>query len=305
MTKEIRFVKGGWKEFKFDNGWSVINLSINVDDFNLLPEFINYLKENKVYNTIITSGISVDFDKKLKLLVDAGLESMSTSYDVDGNDKYSKAKGNKAFETLKKFKTMGGNQVKDLAVIMTITKLNYKRIPEVVKENSKKGIWTLFDMIHKDRNQAGSKTNIVDFNLLFAEEDLEPLKEILKQLLKLKQQNYLLHTSESFLNYLIQHIDIVYKLNWNCGFQSDFPAWLTINYDLEVFPCDDFQPDVKNKIYADNLYDNWYQFKRIWKSLVIKDCPGCCWNTHIDAHLIKQDKVSFSDYVHYRDKDDE
>jgi len=37
MTKEIRFVKGGWKEFKFDNGWSVINLSINVDDFNLLP----------------------------------------------------------------------------------------------------------------------------------------------------------------------------------------------------------------------------------------------------------------------------
>jgi hypothetical protein len=50
------------------------------------------------------------------------------------------------------------------------------------------------------------------------------------------------------------------------------------------------------------LADRWDEFATYWKDVVDRGCPGCLWNTHIDAHFIKQGHVPFSDYVHIEEE---
>jgi len=296
-----------WREgvnqlLKFNCRFMPIYGAEPLDDFDYLPDFINYLKKKRVLNTIITSGISKDFKSKLKQLVNAGLESLSTSYDITGNDKYSSLKGDKAYKTLDLFKEYGKENAKDLAIIMTLTRFNFKLVPEVIRRNTKKNIWTLFDFLHYDRGQPKSKTRNTPetFKLLFTDSDLIELKKVLLDIIDLKEKGYLVHQSKSFFKFIIDNINIVKNLSWNCAKENNFPAWVTVNYDAEVFPCDDFQPSLQFKMYIDEIEKKWENFKKIWRPLVQSKCPGCCWNTHIDAHLIKRNKENFEGYVHGR-----
>jgi hypothetical protein len=63
-------------------------------------------------------------------------------------------------------------------------------------------------------------------------------------------------------------------------------------------PCDDFNIRKVCPIKVHRLADNWTIFKHFWKAQIQSKCPGCLWNTHIDAHLIKEGSLPFSDYVH-------
>ncbi len=44
MWKEIRFVKWSAKKITFNDGWSIVNISIKKEDFNSLPESKWYVK---------------------------------------------------------------------------------------------------------------------------------------------------------------------------------------------------------------------------------------------------------------------
>ena len=269
-------------------------------EFPKLPSIIGYCENNKIYTTVITSGIVPDFYLKLNELYDHGCRSLSMSYDMMPLDAHSKAKGIKALEGIEYFNSLGPNR--DTALISTLTRTNVNLVAETLEFIEEElGSWFFFDIIHSDRGQPGSKCKGDSPDLLFkTKKDFENLYKTLIELLTMKKKGYKCHTSELFINTISANdFEVLKKYNWNCADNDElFPSWVTVDNDGQVYPCDDFQPIITDKFYVWELKDRWNEFVETWKPIVKKQCPGCVWNSHIDAHLIKAGQIPFSNYVH-------
>ncbi len=265
-------------------------------DFDKLPELIRSINECGMDSTVITSGVTPAFEKKLRLLHDAGLRSLTMSHDLCLEDKSSKLKSDRSLEGLTFFQSLG---CRDVAVVVTLTRTNHHLLPEFVTRMSDHGIWTLFDFVHPDRGQEGTKCRGNAVGLKFsAPADLTILRGTLDQLIRLKAKGCLVHTSFHFVSTVSRdNFDVLRNFSWNCARELNFPAWVTISCDGKVFPCDDFQPAAA-PFDMTKLYSQWNDFCDYWKPYVARACPGCCWNTHIDAHAIKANRISIGDYVH-------
>ena len=218
------------------------------------------------------------------------------SYDIIPLDKWSEIKSNKALEGLEYFQSLG--PVRDTAIIVTLTKKNYLHLIETIKYMTSLNIWTFFDFIHPDRGQPGNKCKGINESLLFDKEDHEKLDEMLNNVLELKEKGYLCHSSKRFIEMVKRYdFDLIKNYSWNCGYEFDFPAWVTLNCDGNVFCCDDFEPTAKT-FYITKLVEQWDEFVEYWENDIKTNCPGCCWSHHIDAHLVKRGTLQLSDYVH-------
>lgn len=273
-------------------------------DFDKLPEVISYAESAGINTTVITSGVTDSLDKKLKDLYDHGLRSITTSYDYVGLDRYSKLKTFNALDVIESFRSNG--PTRDAAVVITLTRQNFEFLPDIIEEMTKKGIWTFFDLIHSDRGQPGSKVKNTGIDLLFKKEDWSPLVNVMNKVLSLKRRGLMCHTSVEYVNTLkiiasYMQITSDPKANpylWNCTAFDCFPSWVTVDCDGTVYPCDDFQPQDVANIKVWEIADLWDKFCALWKPIVKERCPGCLWNTHMDAHLIKRGLLSLTDYVH-------
>lgn len=268
-------------------------------DFNLLPDVVGYAESIGVHTTVITSGVVKQLQKKLDILHDHGAKSLSMSYDITALSRDSGWKSERAIKNLLYFKNKGG--VRDVAAIATLTRSNYKEFLKSVVELSELGIWSFFDLIHDDRGQPGSKCKHYAGikRLMFRERDNPEFINFLIELKKLKEQGYLCHSSYPFMDVLINDPCQLQRYDWNCAKEEGFPAWVTVDCDGLVYPCDDFQPPYKVfPIALHQLAERWEEFQEYWKPVVEQDCPGCLWNTHLDAHFIKQGRLDFCDYVH-------
>lgn len=267
-------------------------------EFNKLPHVIGYAESLGIHTTIITSGKVKNFSNKLDVLHDQGAKSLSMSYDIVPINKSSRQKTSQAIEGLLYF--LGKRNIRDVAAIATITSSNYDAYPQMIKEMSKRNIWSFFDLIHRDRGQEGTKCR--NFNgiedLLFTDSHVDSFIDVLKEVAQLKEKKYLVHSSHYFLNMLINNPDYLLNYNWNCALEDNFPAWVTVDVDMMVYPCDDFQLRRGRKFNLINLKDEWNDFNHYWKPIVKTQCPGCLWNTHIDAHAIKRGSIGFNDYIH-------
>ncbi len=278
-------------------------------DFDKLPEVIQYAESLGIYTTVITSGVTDNVDKKLVDLYAHGLRSITTSYDYVGLDRYSKIKTNNALNIIKSFRSLG--PTRDAAVVVTLTRQNFKYLPDIIREMSKEGIWTFFDLIHPDEGQPGSKVKNTNLDLLFKPEDWISLVKVLNNVLALKEARFLCHTSKEYIETLkiVASYISTAKVKaspyiWNCGMYDCFPSWLTVDCDGTVYPCDSFQPKNVSNIKIWEIAELWYEFCRTWKPVVKERCPGCLWNTHMDAHLIKRGLLPITGYIHNMDYSD-
>jgi MoaA/NifB/PqqE/SkfB family radical SAM enzyme len=264
-------------------------------DFTHLPETIQYAEEKGIKTTVITSGIVDKLEYKLDKLYEYGLRSLTCSYDALPLDLSSEHKSSAAVNAIELFRK-GGREVRDSAIVMTLTKKNYKTLPKVIEKMSALKIWTFFDFIHADRGQPGCKVQGFHRDLMFNTLDLVSLEETLVKAIEMKRKGFLFHTSEAFANFVCNQ-PMVDWYKWNCAMEKVFPAWVTINCDGKVHPCDDFQID---GIHADmvDLYEQWDDITEVWKGVVADGCPGCMWNTHLDACLIKRGDLPLTDYIH-------
>ena len=301
----------GWKK-GFDNlkklgcSFAAFYGAEPLEEFEKLPKIIEYSEDIGIHTTVITSSITNELNYKLKTLYAYGLRSITTSYDMVSLDTSSSIKSSKALKTIETFRSFG--EVRDVAVVATLTRKNFHLLPETIEQMSSKGIWTFFDLIHFSRGQAGSKVRNTEitFDNIFQKDDFKALANVLREVISMKKRGYLCHASEIFLNKIIDEHDKIYE--WDCSKEESFPAWVTIDCDGTVYPCDDFQPKMytapnrKEKHIPEtkmwNLYDDWNKFCSIWKKVVKNNCPGCCWNTHIDACAIKDGKLPLTDYIH-------
>ena len=271
-------------------------------DFDGLPEAMRTCADLDIDTTVITSGFAQRFKEKVSILHEHGLHSLSMSYDVVSGDASVTAKHKKCLPGLEFFKSLG--PYRDTAAIATVTAENVLEVTRNIEFLTQNDIWFFFDIIHFDRGQTGSKCKgkqglkQLSFN---TEEKRSNLIQMLEEVLVLKKKGYLCHSSEIYLSWIKRNIEDIYS--WNCADQDSFPAWVTVNYDGVVYPCDDFQPRYAiEPIYVWDLEKRWKEFCEYWKPIVQAGCPGCCWNTHIDAHAIKEGKLPFSDYVHRKEK---
>lgn len=279
-------------------------------DFGNLPEVIEYAEFLGINTTVITSGVVSNLDKKLKELYSHGLRSITASYDYICEDSSSAIKTIKAKEVINVFRSFG--PVRDSAVVVTLTRKNYKHLPEIIRDMSKKDIWTFFDLIHPDRHQPGSKVKSTDYDLLFQKEDIPHLIQVLQKAMTLKDKDFKCHTSKEFVEILklavvpefltpdnnLQHsVDTMYK-QWNCANFKCFPSWVTVDCDGIVYPCDDFQPKNVLNVPIWKIADSWEDFSKSWKAVVRTECPGCLWNTHIDSNFVKTNVLPITSYVH-------
>lgn len=300
-----------WKE-GFDNlknlgcSFSAFYGAEPLIDFADLPEIIEYSEKLGIKTTVITSGVTTHLSDKLPVLYRHGLRSITTSYDHNIDDRYSIEKTSRSLEVINKFRALG--PVRDVAVVVTLTKKNFRYLPQIIANMTHAGIWTFFDLIHKDRGQPGSKVkdSKETKDLYFTTEDLPALVRILNEALTMKNQGYMFHASKTFLETLKLVVSLQMQLvggspyMWNCSDYDCFPSWVTVDCDGAVFPCDDFQVregDIPLLKFWD-LERYWEFFSNQWKELVKMRCPGCLWNTHIDAHLIKRGLLPLTDYIH-------
>jgi len=267
-------------------------------DFDKLPKSIQYVESLGIHTTVITSGVAKDFFKKLEILYQHGLRSLTMSYDIIPLDKHSKTKTALAMKGLDFFQKLG--PIRDTAIIVTLTKTNYQYLLPTIEKMSKKNIWTFCDFIHTDRGQPGSKCKSVDPNLLFTDDDYPKLKEIMLKVIEMKKARYLCHSSLQFVDMVTRNdFELIKKYNWNCAEEPDFPAWVTLDCDGYVYCCDDFQPRDGKLFHITELVERWQEFSEYWKQIILDVCrPGCCWSHHIDAHLVKRGALDISDYVH-------
>ena len=265
-------------------------------EFEKLPETIEYAEKIGIKTTVITSGVVKDVHQKLLMLYNHGLRSLTTSYDYIPNDYSSDIKTKKALELLETFRNFG--QVRDLAVVVTLTKNNLESLPEIILDMTFRGIWTFFDIIHPDRGQPGSKVKNSDLDLLLTEDDYPKLIEVLSRIMILKENGCLVHTSKNFFA-LIQMATAFENtlFKWNCAMSAAFPSWVTVDADGRVLPCDDFDSKATHiKVWELNHF--WTEFSRKWASEITQKCSGCCWNTHYDSHEIKLGRLPITDYIH-------
>jgi MoaA/NifB/PqqE/SkfB family radical SAM enzyme len=265
-------------------------------DFEKLPKFISDATDLQIESTVITSGLVSDWQYKLDKLYDVGLRSLTTSYDITTQDASGCAKTAVALKRLDFFRR-GGRSIHNVAVVVTLTRQNFMQLPETIRKMSDCEIWTFFDIIHPDRGQVGSKTRGKDEALLFQHDDIPQLISVLKEVQTLKHAGYEVHCSEAFLEFMITHSEVIENFTWNCADYDCFPSWVTVDCDGMVYPCDDFQPPELG-VPVDKLASRYAHLKKLWQASVKRYCPGCCWNTHVDAHFIKSSVAPITGYIH-------
>ena len=271
------------------------------NDFSKLPSIVGYAESQGIHTTVITSGAGKDPKEKMDILYDNGAKSITMSYDPCATDMHTDYKSSLAMILIEHW--LKKPNIRDAALVTTLTRKNYhKYFTETVPNLSKKGIWSLFDIIHPDRGQPGSKCKNYEGidNLLFSKGVAREMLELLQEAKQTK--GLLLHASNYFLNKCRDHLNILTDYAWHCGRNHPitFPSWITIDCDGSIHPCDDFQSSRYGNVFIDDPY-----LPRLWEKLGIemrlavnKECPGCAWNTHIDAHGIKGGIIPISNYVH-------
>ncbi len=269
-------------------------------DFTGLPEFIAHAEQSGISTTLIVDGVDRSSLEKLEVLHQHGLRSLTVSWDGQKlNDKSINLKSERGPALLKEFR-LRHDDLRDVEVVSTLTKINWQTILESIPSFSADHIWFSFDFLHPDRGNPGTKCKGQGLGLRFESGDEEMVRCIGTRLLDLKQQGSLIHQSEKFLSSIIQQPTLVTKLSWKCT-SPKFPAWLTIDADGSVLPCDDFWTDRSWKVW-ELTEERLNEFAAFYNQEVKSRCNGCMWSTHYDAVQIREaDFVGLSQYKHERE----
>jgi len=269
------------------------------EDFDLLPAVVGYAEGSGIHTTVITSGIDPKTKEKMAALHRHGAKSITMSCDPLPVDISTDYKSKRALYFIKEWKKY--THIRDAALVSTLTKNNYEKFfTDHVPSMHDEGIWCLFDIIHPDHGQPGSKCKNYPKigSLLFDEYHAKRMIEFAYY----AKAHYIkfLHTSEHFISQCNEDPRILTHYTWHCAKSDCFPSWITIDCDGTVHGCDDYQSSRYGNlfIYDENFLEKFDPFFRDVKKAALNECPGCAWNTHIDAHAIKQGYIPVKNYVH-------
>lgn len=283
------------------------------DEFVGLPEFVREAESLGVLTTIIADGVEKRSRERLEILHDHGLRSLTCSYDgsdLDSSvhvDRHTRLKAGKGIELVRWFKERY-DDLRDVELVATITKRNWRHMLVAARELSAEGIWFSFDFVHPNLGHPGTKCKGDAKGLRFepTEQDHDAIREIGWVLGNLRANGHhveargpggLIHQSKEYLNLLCTEPEVVTHFAWKCSRGKAFPSWVTIDADGSVLPCDDFWTDRSFKVWELDE-STLARFGELYRKEVEDKCSGCAWSTHWDAVRIRNDGGSFDQYVH-------
>lgn len=288
--------------------------------FNDLCELVGYSESIGIMTTVITNGLLMT-DEKMQKLYESGLRSLTMSCD-DLPDKLINLprdvarKSQAAYNWMSRW--MEFKDIRDGQVCMTVTRKNFKSLPEFIELWSRLGVYTAWDILHYDQGQPGSKCSpmsteeISDLCLNASNTDnMFDMLNIMHKVLKMKKDGYKIFPFEEnikdWLTISFRRCDYRVEQKWGRNLYAEWEfgdlAWkcspttfVTIDCDGTAQCCDDFLIN-KPKIYAWELADKWEAFDKRNKKAV-KSCPGCQWATHRSAERIFNGECQLEGYVH-------
>lgn len=167
--------------------------------------------------------------------------------------------------------------LKLLRANIVVGKHNINNIPKIVRHLSKKGIYSSLSPIHTGTGNWEFRCK-EDSDLKLTKEDLPRIKEIVKELLKMKKQGILLANSNK---YLAEWPKYAINLNWHCR----IPPVLWVDADGKLMCCYDIRGKTSQlSIFDLNKKGNFRKFIRYLKEDADK-CNGCFYNCQFDGKL--------------------
>lgn len=271
-----------------------------LEDFDKLPEVINYAETNALNVSLITSYS--DYQEKLKTLYENNLKSLTTSYYLDkAFDKSTQIKNDQALKMLNYFQSLdtGCNNIRNVAVIVTVTRNNIKDLVEFVKNMTYRGIWVFLDFLHFKRHSFGTKCSgkynpkLHTITPFAADRSgWERVSDIMFELADLASLGFLVNMSYPVAEEIKRQKAVA---DWKCEKSSVFPSWITVDPFGNIHPCDDFR--CGNEYDIINFPDDLERLKESWKTKIDRLCKGCLWTTHIQSHAIKHGFLSDNSFI--------
>ena len=249
---------------------------------DLLLEILKYSAEIDLPVTLVTNG-SLISQRTAEELCDSGLRSVALSY--DGNyvyvDAYSARKSSHAERVIGIFKSLG---VRDVGIIVTVSRRNFRELPELVSRFSKAGVWISLDLVHYDRGQPGSRCaprRELEDVLFNTRESISDLKKVLLTLKRLGvKRKFLLRQDNDTLSIICKRLP---TYSWACN----NPNFIAVDANLTVRPCDDFCPqEIRDKYRVPDLLEKWDEFQSLRRKLRQKYSCHCLWTSYIMSESV-------------------
>ena len=243
----------------------------------VFDSLIGFIESSKAVNlpiTVITNGILLT-KVRAKKLKQAGLNSVTMSMDIKPIDVDTQIKRKSTLDKLSWLQDI----FNDVEVICTVTRDDWHLLPDFIREMTNKRIWVHFDFYHTNKGQPGSKCLGIESKMPSCDE----IMEITEELIKMKEERYLIHPSWESLIHLATCPNQAYYQYWKC----EGGSFITIDSDGSIFFCDDYQPEELRNKYPILEYNDtwtWNEFKEVSENEV-KKCPGCFWLTHLQSDL--------------------
>jgi len=167
---------------------------------------------------------------------------------------------------------VGSVQV-DLHATMTLDRNNVRFAPAVVRLLSDLKIWSELTLVHWKKDNFDLVPSRRDA-LGFLPGDKNLLQEVSEELIEMKQEGYLVHSSERFLRDWSVH---GVELDWKC----DAPVNCVIDSDLSMRMCLHVPGGRVRKWSILDLADkqeSWPNFLKDWQADQDEYCPKCFWD---------------------------
>jgi len=195
-----------------------------------LVEVVRYGNQKELYMIVISNSSKLD-DVMLDKLYDAGLRNWSVSIDtIKGNtvDKWTLQRAKMGLDACLRAKKKGFN---DLVTCTTVTKYNLAELPEMTKQLTEMGIWSIHTLLQK----AGPEYNYSQ-PYEMVKEHLVNDRELVR---KISHELYVMAKSGKYL----MHNPPEYYLLWEDALENNIKcstkSTLTVDADGSLMRCVD------------------------------------------------------------------
>jgi len=247
----------------------------------LLLPMLKYCKKVEMLNTVITNG-SLWRTEDTPLLLGSGLGSVTVSMDslsaLPGDTKYDAQRRADAMRVMddlepyaRDFHRLG--KVLDREVSVTITPRNLDSIVELTEFWTSRGVWVSYDFVHVGSHPGTKRAKAYYPKWTQEADERAKVHAIAIAVKKIGKETGRVHTSDSVLKRWSKFYD---NPIWHCS----VPAWVSVDCDGSMLPCDDLEDERVADIKVWQLKDKWLTFHERWLKAIEK-CPGCFWSAHI------------------------
>lgn len=262
----------------------------------LLLPMLKHCKKVGMKNTVITNGSCWNADWTARY-IGMGLESVTVSMDaldpLPGDTKDDEKRRQDAMRVMKDLSQyVEPGLYLDREVSVTITPRNLDVVVALTRFWTEQGVWVSYDFVHVGSHPGTKRARRYSPWWTGSDDERRKVEAVAKEIKAIGAATGRVHTAEFVIDKWPQQYN---RMDWHCS----RPAWVSVDCDGSMLPCDDLEdPDVA-KIKVWDLKKRWTEFEELWTAAVPK-CPGCFWSTHVMSERMVGTQEGTERFLHGR-----